>query len=127
MNWCTFQSINKGIDIEVIEDGKRRKIFVSWNHFNIRKINSEEKERCDGTNHLHIHLATYKRKSYRDIRQSLLLKEQKKADGSRKTLLTHEYPLSMMEHLGFRIYSKGLQPLFMIPSRNTTKSDIVKI
>ena len=42
-------------------------------------------------------------------------------------IIVHEYPLSMVEHLGFIIYFEGLQPLLKIPSRNTINSDIVKI
>ena len=53
------------------------------------------------------------------------------ADTSRKDLaemiIIHEYPLSIVEHHGFRKFVGGLQPLFKVPSRNTIKSDIFKI
>ncbi|XP_073124020.1 zinc finger BED domain-containing protein DAYSLEEPER-like [Henckelia pumila] len=39
----------------------------------------------------------------------------------------HEYPLSMVDHVGFRRYSSALQPLFKVVSRNTIKNDIMKI
>lgn len=142
---------------EVTEDGKRKKVSVVWNHFKRKTVNGEDKAMCnycnkllsgrrtDGTHHLHKHYQTCKRRPYRDIRQSILLKEQKKADGSSNFLsnyhfdpeksrrdlanmiIIHEYPLSIVDHLGFREYSEGLQPLFKIPSRNTVKSDIIKI
>lgn len=73
------------------------------------------------------------------------MREHKKVDGSSNYLsnyhfdpeksrndlasmiIIHKYPLSIVDHLGFRVYSEGLQPLFKVPSRNTVKSDIIKI
>ena len=37
----------------------------------------------------------------------------------------HEYPLSMVDHLGFRRFVSGLNPDFQIISRNTLRSDIL--
>ncbi|XP_026452125.1 zinc finger BED domain-containing protein RICESLEEPER 2-like [Papaver somniferum] len=42
-------------------------------------------------------------------------------------IILHEYPLSIVEHEGFRRYSNALQPLFKVVSRNTIKNDIFKI
>ena len=42
-------------------------------------------------------------------------------------IILHEYPLSIVYHFGFKRYSMALQPLFKVPSRNTIKSDILKI
>ncbi|PKA56375.1 Putative AC transposase [Apostasia shenzhenica] len=39
----------------------------------------------------------------------------------------HEYPLSIVDHFGFRKFVNGLQPLFKMVTRNTIKSDIFKI
>nr|KYP45625.1 Putative AC transposase [Cajanus cajan] len=39
----------------------------------------------------------------------------------------HEYPLAIVDHLGFKIYLSVLQPLFQVPSRNTMKQEIFKI
>jgi hypothetical protein len=36
----------------------------------------------------------------------------------------HEYPLSMVDHVGFRRFCAALQPLFKVVSRNTIKIDI---
>ena len=44
-----------------------------------------------------------------------------------KMIALHEYPISIVEHEGFRNYSKALQPLFNPLSRNTLRSDIFKI
>ncbi|CAL5396438.1 unnamed protein product [Camellia sinensis] len=42
-------------------------------------------------------------------------------------IILHEYPLSIVDHIGFKRYSMALQPLFKVLSRNTIKSDILKI
>ncbi|XP_028214896.1 zinc finger BED domain-containing protein RICESLEEPER 2-like [Glycine soja] len=39
----------------------------------------------------------------------------------------HEYPLAIVDHLGFRRYSAALQPVFQVPTRNTIKKEIMKI
>ena len=48
-------------------------------------------------------------------------------DDLAKMITIHDYPLSIVEHYGFRKYSEGLQPLFRVPCRATTESDIIKI
>ena len=45
---------------------------------------------------------------------------------ARMTIL-HEYPLSIVYHIGFREFVASLQPLFKLVSRNILKSDILKI
>ncbi|KAK3005915.1 hypothetical protein RJ639_016013 [Escallonia herrerae] len=42
-------------------------------------------------------------------------------------IILHEYPLPIVDHVGFRRYSSALQPLFKIPTRNTVKNDIINI
>ncbi|KAG5521724.1 hypothetical protein RHGRI_034071 [Rhododendron griersonianum] len=42
-------------------------------------------------------------------------------------IIMHEYPLSIVDHVGFKRYSNALQPLFKVPCRNTMKSEIFKI
>ena len=42
-------------------------------------------------------------------------------------VIMHEYPLGRVDHLGFRRYSKALNPTFKMISRNTLKKDIIKI
>ena len=42
-------------------------------------------------------------------------------------IILHEYPLSMVEHIGFRRFTSFLQPLFRVVFHNTLKSDILKI
>ncbi|KAL5746834.1 hypothetical protein ACOSQ2_024131 [Xanthoceras sorbifolium] len=40
-------------------------------------------------------------------------------------IIVHEYPLSMVEHEGFREYCIALQPTFKSVSRNTIKKEIM--
>jgi len=42
-------------------------------------------------------------------------------------IILHEYPLSIVDHVGFRKFVASLQPLFKMVSRNTIKNDILKI
>ncbi|KAM6563682.1 hypothetical protein CsatB_023680 [Cannabis sativa] len=42
-------------------------------------------------------------------------------------IVKHEYPLSMVEHSGFIEYSSTLCPMFQMVSRNTIRSDIMKM
>lgn len=44
-----------------------------------------------------------------------------------KMIILHEYPMAMVEHIGFKEFCASLQPLFKVVSRNTIKSDILKI
>jgi hypothetical protein len=53
------------------------------------------------------------------------------AENARKELahaiILHEYPLSIVDHNGFRRYTTSLQPIFQVPSRNTIKKEILKV
>ncbi|KAJ7954601.1 Zinc finger BED domain-containing protein RICESLEEPER [Quillaja saponaria] len=42
-------------------------------------------------------------------------------------IILHEYPLSIVDHIGFKRCSTALQPSFKVVSRNTIKEDIMKI
>ncbi|XP_050254848.1 zinc finger BED domain-containing protein RICESLEEPER 2-like [Quercus robur] len=42
-------------------------------------------------------------------------------------VILHEYPLSMVDHIGFKEFVADLQPMFKLVTRNTLKSDILKI
>jgi len=39
-------------------------------------------------------------------------------------IVLHGYPLVMVDHIGFRRYSKSLNPNFKLISRNTLRSEI---
>ena len=83
-------------------------------------------------------------KDIRDMRQQVLIKQQNKVDGTMSLntyqfdqarernklacmVILHEYPLSMVDHIGFREFVTDLQPMFKLVTRNTLKSDILKI
>ena len=42
-------------------------------------------------------------------------------------VILHEYPLSIVNHIGFREFVTDPQPMFKLVTRNTLKSDILKI
>ena len=44
-----------------------------------------------------------------------------------RVVILREYPLSIVDHIGFREFVTDLQPMFKLVTRNTLKSDILKI
>ncbi|KAK2661315.1 hypothetical protein Ddye_007848 [Dipteronia dyeriana] len=42
-------------------------------------------------------------------------------------IILHEYPLSIVDHSGFQRFISSVQPMFKIPTKNTLKSDIMKL
>ncbi|KAL4388481.1 hypothetical protein GQ457_09G023180 [Hibiscus cannabinus] len=144
----------------VVDDNKSSEYNPSrlkssvWEHFTKEKINNEWKAICkhcnrklggdskNGTKHLHVHLGRCNKRGQLDIRQQVLVANQKKSDGKltlkassfnqdearvdlAKMIIRHEYPLSIVDHELFRKYCHTLQPLFDMPSRNTIKKDIL--
>ena len=135
---------------------KRKRTSVVWNSFEEGKDAKGEKiatcQHCHNslkasskneTKHLHEHLARCVKRNNTDLRQQLL-KAGKTSDGkvqfgnftfdqdvSRNELanaiILHEYPLSIVDHYGFQKFIATLQPLFKMVSRNTIKSDVLKI
>ncbi|KAH1249433.1 Zinc finger BED domain-containing protein RICESLEEPER 2 [Glycine max] len=53
------------------------------------------------------------------------------ADNARKelakTIIMHEYPLLIVDHVGFKRYLVALQPVFQVPCGNTIKREIFMI
>ncbi|GAA0185338.1 hypothetical protein LIER_32626 [Lithospermum erythrorhizon] len=85
-----------------------------------------------------------KRPKKNDIRQTFLRVGEKNKSGTQNihgyvfdqqtarhelasAIIIHEYPLSLVNHIGFRRFVNSLQPCFKIVSRNTIKIDILKI
>ena len=124
---------------------------VVWNHFTRQKINGQLKvvcNQCNGklvvggrTNHLHKHLLRCpccKQPAIKNAMFNAIVnkgKVQVRAfsfdhDTLRRELanmiIKHEYPLSMVEHSGFRKFVSSLQPMFKVISRNTLKKNIFK-
>ena len=135
--------------------GKRKLTSIVWNHYKKQRIDGVDKAICNycgkklggesknGTKHLHDHFNRCPLRKQRDIKQAIL-NSRKEASGklslstysfdqenARKDLASmivlHEYPLTMVDHVGFRKYSNTLKPLFKMVSRNTIKNDILKI
>jgi len=95
-----------------------------------------------GTSHLRSHFKSCKLRTTRDIRQSFLkthkesgetivvgnyfFNQQIVRDALRKMIILHEYPMSMVDHIGFKEFCDVVQPLFKVISRNTLKKDIMK-
>ena len=44
-----------------------------------------------------------------------------------RMVILHEYPLSIVDHIGLEEFVAELQPMFKLVTRNTLKSDILKI
>ena len=78
------------------------------------------------------------------MQQQVLIKQQNKVDGTMilntyqfdqvrvrnklaHMVILHEYSLSMVDHIGFKEFVADLQPMFKLVTRNTLKSDILKI
>jgi hypothetical protein len=95
-----------------------------------------------GTNHLRGHLNVCEERIVRKGLNQSTLKFQANKDGTiviekyvfdqevaRKELAlmicVHEYPLSIVDHAGFRKFCAALQPLFEVVSRNTIRKDIL--
>ncbi|KAL9160690.1 hypothetical protein ABFS82_08G217200 [Erythranthe guttata] len=142
---------------EVNDNGKRKRTSDVWNHFKRVVVDEIVYGECNycktriksppnfGTSSLRKHYSStcLKRPRKMDIRQSLMMAN-KKLNGSQELkshifnqedsrrelammVILHEYPLSIVEHIGFRRFVSSLQPCFNMVSRNTLKNDIVII
>lgn len=110
-------------------------------HYCKTKLKADPK---NGTSTLKSHSQRCKKRRSVDIREQLQIATSKCVDGKMKlgnytfdqeisrrelanAIVLHEYPLSIVDHVGFRKFVGSLQPLFKMVSRNTIKSDILKI
>jgi hypothetical protein len=134
--------------------GKRKCKSEVWLEFEEVVLDGKVKAQCnwckkllvgssrDGTNHLQNHLKSYASHQPRKGFKQSTLKLGKDENGvvvvekyvfdqqvARKELALmiciHEYPLAMVDHVGFRRFCSALQPLFKHVSRNTIKKDIL--
>ena len=94
-----------------------------------------------GTSHLKQHFDRCPRRKAAegDIRQMILktdskgnvnsgaFNEKQGIEKLAKMIILHDYPLSMVEHRGFRDFTTTIQPLFKCPCRNTMKKRILNI
>ena len=136
------------------DDTSKRRSKV-WKHFKTKRVMGKMKAEClychkilggeskNGTSHLQKHFDICPLRKTRDIRQSIL-NTTRGGDGKThvgvytfdqeaartslgKMIILHEYPLSIVDHYGFKGFCNTLQPLFKVVSRNTIKADILKI
>jgi hypothetical protein len=135
----------------------RLKSFVWDHFTKIKRDDGKDKAEChyckkllggssnDGTSHLKGHLAICPQKrllNKTDKGQTFLTATSLQgkqelgigcydAENARKQLahaiILHEYPLSIVDHIGFRRYSASLQPIFQVPCRNTIKKEILNV
>ncbi|KAL0007374.1 hypothetical protein SO802_008876 [Lithocarpus litseifolius] len=93
------------------EDTSRKRKTTSnfWEHFTRKIVNGKFKAQCHHCSKLYLDGSS-------QVRNNLA-----------RMVILHEYPLSIVDHIGFREFMKSLQPLFKLISRNTLQSDIIKI
>jgi len=133
---------------------KRKLRSEVWKDFDLINVKGVWKARCiwckrdlggetrNGTTHLKNHIAICQDRACRKgLTQSSLKLSANPKDGSvtlekyvfdqdvaRKELalmiIVHEYPLSMVDHAGFKKFCAALQPAFKLVSRNTIRKDI---
>jgi hypothetical protein len=144
------------IDDDVPVGGKRKLKSDVWLEFEDVIVGGKKKAECkwckkllvsgsrSGTTHLRGHLKTCQSRKVRGGMKQISLKLSKDENGAvlvekyvfdqqvaRKELALmiciHEYPLSMVDHAGFRRFCAALQPLFKVVSRNTIKKDILEM
>ncbi|XP_012570565.1 zinc finger BED domain-containing protein RICESLEEPER 2-like [Cicer arietinum] len=148
---------NDNMTDEIPEDRNNRLKSIVWDYFTKVKVDEKEKTKCnyckklfgerarDENSHLrgHMKISTPRLNTMGHNNEQIFLTAKvlqgKKelvtgiydAENARKELahaiILHEYPLSIVEHIGFRRYSVSLQPLFQVPCRNTIKKEIFKV
>ncbi|KAK9992708.1 hypothetical protein SO802_027693 [Lithocarpus litseifolius] len=89
---------------------KRRTTSDVWNRFKKKNIDGKVKAQCNYCGRLMVG-AKDQKASRRDLARMVIL---------------HEYPLAIVDHVGFRDFVGGLRPNFKIVGRNTLKRDIKK-
>lgn len=134
----------------------RKSTSKVWNDFTrYTDANGVKKARCNhcknpfvgqstsGTSHLASHLKRCTAKIYKDSGQKTLFAV-KSSEGKAKVesfkfdqyksrmdlgkmVVKHNYPFNIVEHEYFEYFCNGLNPDFKLPSRNTVRSDIIKI
>ncbi|WCJ29534.1 Zinc finger BED domain-containing protein RICESLEEPER 3 [Euphorbia peplus] len=136
---------------DLVLGNKRALTSPAWNHFKRKKIGEKWKAICNccskalggnplhGTTHLNEHFKICPLRTTRDNKQHVLQTNKGgklgvygfDAEVSRKKLasmiILHEYPLRIVEHVGFQEFVASIQPMFKMVSRTTVKSDIVKL
>lgn len=135
---------------------KRKKTSKVWLDFTEYKdVNGNDKALCkhckrsfvgdckSGTSHLAQHIKRCNAKIYKDSGQKSIM-TMKKSDGSTqieafkfdqdrsrmdlaRMVIKHNYPFNIVDHEFFEHFCKGLRPEFRLVTRNTVRSDIIKL
>ncbi|KAG8363067.1 hypothetical protein BUALT_BualtUnG0007600 [Buddleja alternifolia] len=138
-----------------IVSGKRKLTSDVWAHFNRIKVDGCQYGECkycriklrapskNGTSSLgkHYNLSCKKKPGGSGVRQRPSMAN-KKVVGSQEhktfneeetrrelamMVVLHDYPLSIVDHVGFRSFVASFKSSFQVMSRNTLKNDIMKI
>ncbi|KAJ1382732.1 Ribonuclease H-like superfamily [Sesbania bispinosa] len=131
------QDISMNIEISAIPN-ESQSSMPNEMEANRRKQTSDQ-----GTTHLRNHFKSCKLRTTRDIRQAFLKTEKKGSETNlvgcfafnqelarsalAKMIVAHEYPMAMVEHKFFKEFLSIVAPLFKGVTRNTIRSDIMKI
>ncbi|KAL4584590.1 hypothetical protein LXL04_009194 [Taraxacum kok-saghyz] len=103
----------------------KRQKSIAWSHFTKMTVNGKRKHNV--------------MLNQPDIRQKLLASNLKSElstyvynekdgrDALAKMVILHEYPLSIVDHIGFKNFTKTIQHLFKCPCRNTLKRNIMDV
>ncbi|KAF8672904.1 hypothetical protein HU200_049147 [Digitaria exilis] len=132
--------VDSGDDDHVIVGSKRRLKSAVWQDFEKVKVKGEWKAICNwchkklsaagrsGTKHLHGHIASCESRQIKRVVVEKYVFDQAVARKELALMIcVHEYPLSMVDHVGFRKFCAALQPLFKVVSRNTIRKDILEM
>ncbi|KAL8147028.1 hypothetical protein AgCh_004660 [Apium graveolens] len=156
-DYSTENTVGNPIEVDGSEKPSKRPKSKVWDHFTkYNDANGKLRSLCkhckknfvgesnQGTSHLANHLKRCTAKIYNDAGQKSIFAAMKKSEGpakvdtfkfdqhkSRKDLTTmiikHNYPFCMVDHEFFEYFCNGLNPEFNLISRNTVKSDIIKL
>jgi len=143
------------VEDDVPVGSKRKLRSEVWKDFDLINVSGVWKAKCkwckkhlggetrNGTTHLKNHIAVCQdRATRKGLTQSTLKLSANPQDGTvtlekyvfdqdvaRKELalmiIVHEFPLSMVDYVGFRKFCVALQPAFKVVSRNTIRKDIL--
>lgn len=129
------------------------KVWIDFNEY--KDANGKVKALCkhckksfvgeskSGTSHLAQHIKRCNAKIYKDRGQKSVM-AMKKSDGSTqieafkfdqdrsrmdlaRMVIKHNYPFNIVDHEFFEHFCNGLRPEFRLVSRNTVRSDIIKL
>ncbi|XP_075103827.1 zinc finger BED domain-containing protein RICESLEEPER 2-like [Nicotiana tabacum] len=138
------------VNMEVIDEtGKRKLSFDAWKHYKVVKLDGAHFGVCKycnthikstrkcGTSSLWDHIRRCRKKPSNledggglggdDGIQQHYFDQDISCRKLAHAIILYEYPLSIVDHVGFRKFVASLQPLFKIVSRSTINNDILKI